>query len=58
MADPINMNKARKAKARMQARQEAAQNRVRFGRDRAEKAVAKLETERSRRALDQQKRED
>lgn len=58
MADPINLNKARKAKARAQARQDAAENRVRFGRGKAEKTVSKLEAERARRALDQQKRED
>jgi hypothetical protein len=58
MVEPINLNKARKAKGRAQARQGAAQNRVRFGRDKGEKMVSKLEAERARRALDQQKRDD
>ena len=58
MVDPVNLNKARKAKAKTRARQDAAQNRMRFGRDKAEKLVSKLEAERARRALDQTKRED
>jgi hypothetical protein len=58
MAEPINLNKARKAKAQAQARSQAAENRVRFGRDKAQKAVSKLEAEQARRALDQAKRED
>jgi hypothetical protein len=58
MAEPINLNKVRKAKARAQDRQAAAHNRVRFGRTKAEVSLSALEAERSRRALDQKKRED
>jgi hypothetical protein len=58
MAEPINLNRARKAKARAEVKQEAAENRVRFGRSKAETTVSKLEAERARRALDQAKRED
>lgn len=58
MAEPVNLNKARKAKAQAQARAEAAENRVRFGRTKAEKTVSKLEAEKARRALDQTKREE
>ena len=58
MTEPINLNKARKARARADARATAAQNRVKFGRPKAEKAVSKLEAERLRRALDQSKLED
>ena len=58
MAEPINLNKARKAKAAADARTQAAENRVRFGRSKADKQVAKLAAERARRALDQAKRED
>ena len=58
MADPINLNKARKARAKADARATAAENRVKFGRGKAEKALSKLEAERLRRALDQSKRED
>ncbi len=58
MTEPINLNRARKAKARGEAQSKAAENRVKFGRGKAEKAVSKLEAERARRALDQTKRED
>jgi hypothetical protein len=58
MPDPINFNKVRKAKARAEAKTQAAENRVRFGRTKPEKTASKLEAERARRALDQAKRED
>ena len=58
MADPINLNKARKTRAREDAKRQASENRVRFGRDKAEKAVSRLETERARRLHDLAKRED
>ena len=58
MAEPINLNKARKARAQADAKRQAAENRVRFGRGKAEKQVSKLEAERSARAHDQAKRED
>jgi hypothetical protein len=58
MTEPINLNQARKAKAKADASAKAAENRVKFGRGKAEKAVSKLEAERARRALDQAKRED
>lgn len=58
MADPINLNKARKARAKDGAKRQAAENRVRFGRGKAETSVSKLEAQRARRALDQVKRDD
>jgi hypothetical protein len=58
MADPINLNKARKAKAQAAQKTRAAENRIRFGRTKGETAASKLETERAARALDQIKRED
>jgi hypothetical protein len=58
MTEPINLNKARKAKARADAKATAAENRVRFGQSKARKTVSKLEAERARRALDQARRED
>jgi hypothetical protein len=58
MVEPINLNRARKDKARAEAKRQAAQNRVRFGRSKAETTVSKLEAERARRTLDQTKRED
>jgi hypothetical protein len=58
MTDPINLNQARKAKAKADALSRASENRVKFGRGKSEKLVSKLEAERARRALDQTKRED
>jgi hypothetical protein len=58
MAEPINFNKAKKARAAAHAKALAAENRVRFGRTKGEKLGVRLEAERKRRALDQAKRED
>lgn len=58
MPEPINFNKARKARAAADARRQAAENRVKFGRTKAEKAVSKLEAERATRAHDEAKREE
>lgn len=58
MADPINLNKARKARAKAEAKGRAAENRVRFGRTKAETSISRLEAERAARAHDQAKRED
>lgn len=57
MAEPINLNKARKARDKAQAKATAAENRVRFGRTKAEKTVSKLEAERARRDLEGKKRD-
>ena len=58
MAEPINLNRARKARARTDAKAQAAENRVRFGRTGAEKATARAEAERGARALDGVRREE
>lgn len=57
MSEPINFNKAKKARAKADAKSQAAQNRVRFGRTKAEKTVSKLEAEKARRTLDQARRD-
>lgn len=57
MAEPINFNKARKAKARQDAEAQAAQNRVTFGRTKAEKTLAEAQAEKARRDVDAGKRE-
>ena len=57
MNEPINLNKARKARARAAEKTRAAENRVRFGRSKAEKTVSSLEAERARRAHEATKRE-
>jgi hypothetical protein len=58
VVEPINLNKARKARAQDEAKRQASENRVRFGRPKAEKQVSKLEAERARRALEEKKREE
>lgn len=57
MAEPINLNKARKAKARANRETAAAANRVKFGRTKAEKLADKAGADRAARNLDQTKRE-
>jgi hypothetical protein len=57
MADPINLNRARKAKARMADQARVAENRVKFGRTKAERLAAKAEAERLKHALDQTRRD-
>lgn len=57
MAEPINLNKARKARAKADAEATAAANRARFGRTKAEKLADKAEADRKARTLDQARRE-
>ena len=52
MGEIVNLNKARKNHNRTVARQKAAENRVRHGRTRAEKAKDRDEAERRARELD------
>lgn len=58
MTNVVNLNKARKAKARGDDRAQAARNRAAFGRPKAEKALTKAEREKAERALDGAKREE
>ena len=58
MAELINLNKARKAKARADGKTQAAENRAKFGQTKGQKAVSRLDAERARRELDGKKRED
>lgn len=58
MSEIINFNKARKTRDRAQAKSSAEANRVKFGRSKAEKAVAKSEAELAVRKLDGHKREE
>ncbi|WP_372894065.1 DUF4169 family protein [Rhodosalinus sp.] len=59
MADqPINLNRYRKAKARTEAKRQADENAVAFGRTRAEKAQARAEADRIFRAIEGMKREE
>ncbi|HVY34594.1 MAG TPA: DUF4169 family protein [Caulobacteraceae bacterium] len=56
-ASPINLNKARKARDKSAAKAQAAQNRVKFGRPKAETALEKARADKAVRALDAAKRE-
>jgi hypothetical protein len=57
MTTPINLNKARKARAKGTATAAATENRVRFGRTKAEKAAAAMKAAQVRTVLDGAKRE-
>ncbi|PLR28416.1 DUF4169 domain-containing protein [Caulobacter zeae] len=58
MAEILNLNHARKAKAKTNAKQTAAENRARFGRTKAEKTLDSARAEKLSRALDGAKREE
>jgi uncharacterized membrane-anchored protein len=58
MAEPINLNKVRKARAKAQAKAQGAQNRGLFGIGKPTKFAVQLEAERKRRELEAKKRED
>jgi hypothetical protein len=57
MVEIVNLNRARKAKARSEAEVTAAANRIAHGRTKAEKQAAKADAERRTRDLDGAKRE-
>ena len=57
MAEPINLNRARKAKARAEAETNAAANRQKFGRSKVEKLNDAASVTRLGRTLDQARRE-
>jgi hypothetical protein len=58
MGNGINFNKARKRKLREDAQKQAAENRARFGRTKAQKALDAAAEEEARRRLDQLKRDE
>ena len=49
MGDVVNLNKYRKNRQRVRTERTAAQNRVRFGRDKLERERARIENERTAR---------
>jgi hypothetical protein len=57
MADVVNLNRARKAKAKVDRERQAAANRAAFGRTKAEKAKDAAERRRREETLDATKRE-
>lgn len=58
MGDVVNLNKARKARVRAEARTTADANRAKFGRTKADKARDRMEKERADRLLDGAKLEE
>lgn len=58
MGDIVNFRQARKGLVRKQAEQQAAENRAKFGRSKAEKQRDMAEQERLHKELDGAKRED
>ena len=60
MAEPVNLNRFRKAKRRADVQKQVAENRVAFSRTKAERDIERLKTEKAARELDQKQidRED
>ncbi|HTM76025.1 MAG TPA: DUF4169 family protein [Devosia sp.] len=58
MADIVNLRTARKRKARAADAEVAAENRVKFGRTKAEKDLAKAKSDQAAKRLDGHKREE
>ncbi len=58
MADVVNFNQARKAKAKADDRARAAENRAKFGRTKGEKTLDAARADKLKRDLDGAKRED
>ncbi|WP_019833984.1 DUF4169 family protein [Sphingomonas sp. PR090111-T3T-6A] len=58
MAEIVNLNRVRKAKARVDAAKQAETNRAKFGRTKAEREAEATEQARRKALLDGAKRED
>lgn len=58
MGEIVNLNQARKARAKAEAGKQAKANRVLHGRTKGESLKAQLEAERERRRLDQARRDE
>jgi len=57
MSAPINLNRARKARAKSEAQALAAENRAKFGRAKAERTAAQAEADKLARQVEGHKRE-
>jgi hypothetical protein len=57
MTTPINLNTARKAKLKAAAKDAAAENRVKFGRTKAQKTATRVLADRLAQEVDAHKRE-
>jgi hypothetical protein len=58
VAEIVNLRTARKRKAKAQSKASAEQNRITFGRTKAEKQQSRAEAQLAARRLDSHKRED
>jgi len=58
MAEILNLNRARKAKARADDKTRAAENRAKHGRSKIEKTLDQLRADKLKRDLDGAKREE
>lgn len=58
MSNVVNLNRARKAKARTEAKARADENAAKFGRTKAERRLEAARAEAEARRLDQHRRED
>ena len=58
MAEILNLNQIRKTKAKTDAKTQAAENRAKFGRTKADKALEAARAGKLKRDLDGAKRED
>lgn len=58
MAEILNLNQARKAKTRTDAKTKAVENRAKFGRTKADRALDAARADKLKRDLDGAKRED
>ncbi|WP_299844016.1 DUF4169 family protein [uncultured Roseovarius sp.] len=55
MAEPVNLNRYRKTKARAERKAQAAENAVKFGRTKAEKELEKNRAEKADTTIEQHK---
>jgi hypothetical protein len=55
MAEPVNLNKFRKRQARESSKKQAAENRIAFGRSKAERKILERQDDKARRDLDDKK---
>lgn len=58
MVEPVNLGKYRKAKARADKEQRAQENRIKYGRTKAEKARDAAQSKKHKDRVDQSKLED
>lgn len=57
MSEPVNLNKARKARQRVDAKRRADQNAVAFGRTKAQKSAEKLRADKAAAQIDAHRRD-